>query len=132
GRRYVIGVLSAPRSLLDEVLDEPQHAREVRDEEGRLLFEYDPRPRRAVVHVPEGDLEIAVDRGGLTLSARDDVRIGSERAVELSVERGEGASAKVALRAEGATLAGAVVRLVGERAELLAARVGIRARLMET
>jgi hypothetical protein len=135
GRRYVIGVLSVrPPSAIDEALaaEEDRERREVRDEYGQLLFEYDPASRRAVVHVPDGDLEIAVARGGLTVSARDGVRLESERAVELSVSRSDGACAKVALGAQGATLAGAVVRLVGERAEVLAARVGIRASLMET
>lgn len=135
GRRYVIGVLSVrARSPIDEVFDAEaaRAVRELRDESGRLLFEYDPGAKRAVVHIPEGDLDIAVARGGLTISARDGVRLESERSIDLCVARGGTSAAKATLGPEGVTLAGAAVRLLGERAELLAARIGLRGRLLET
>ncbi len=50
----------------------------VRDGDGALLFEYDPEGKRAVVHVPTGDLAIAADRGKVELRGAEGVVLRSD------------------------------------------------------
>jgi hypothetical protein len=138
GAHYVIGVVRAPRSKLDEVLAEPPSDR-VYDKRGRLLFEYDRDADRAVLHVPEGDLVFAVPQGQLTLEAQRGVHIesegaigiASERAVVLDAQRGEERSS-VHLEPGKLSLTARVISAAAARVDLVAHRVGISSHQVET
>jgi len=95
GERYVVGVLVAlreaqPLTLQDgtsaSVSQSPEgQVLSVRDGSGRLIFEHHAAAHRSVVHAT-GNLELRADEGGILLSARDAVRIHSEREVRLESE----------------------------------------------
>jgi hypothetical protein len=92
GERYVVGVLVALREATPLVLqdgtsaavsDSPEgEVLSVRDASGRLVFEHHAAAHRSVVHAT-GNLELRADQGGILLSARDSVRVHSEREVRL-------------------------------------------------
>lgn len=93
GERYVVGVLVAlreatpPLMLQDgtsaSVAQGPEgEVLSVRDSAGRLVFEHHTAAHRSVVHA-QGNLELRADEGGILLSARDAVRVHSEREVRL-------------------------------------------------
>ncbi|MCC6875008.1 MAG: DUF3540 domain-containing protein [Sandaracinaceae bacterium] len=155
GATYVIGVLNAPRSLLDEVLsgeasgDEAEASGneasgtepvKVHDKRGRLIFEYDAESDRAVLHAVNGDLHIAVPEGELSIETRDGVRIASEstvsvkaaRSIELDVEAGAAPTARVSLTPGRVSFVSAALEAAAERAELVAVRLGVRSREVET
>lgn len=141
GTSWVIGVVRAPRpaSLIDEVLAEPKTV-EVRDRRGRLIFEYDPEAERAVLHVASGDLELSVPDGSLRMRARDGVHIetggdvglrGSR--VQLEASRDDaGVAARVAMEPGELSLVGSVLTAAADRAEILAAKVGVKAHSLES
>lgn len=66
---------------------------EVRDAQGRLLFEHRAAERRSVVHVPKGSLELRVDEGDLDLVAAGRVRVRGGLGVEVESELGVSLSA---------------------------------------
>ncbi|MBZ0120571.1 MAG: DUF3540 domain-containing protein [Sandaracinaceae bacterium] len=154
GASYVIGVLSATRSMLDEVLSSevlteaqapsaPAPSGEpvkVHDKRGRLIFEYDAESDRAVLHAVNGDLHIAVPEGELSIETRDGVRIASEhtvsvkatRSIELEVEAGAAPKSRVELTPGRVSLVGGALELAAERAEVLAGKLGVSARDVET
>lgn len=122
---FVIGVLPARVSLVEEVLDEAARRDaegpvEVRDRRGALLFAYDPATDRATLHVPDGDLELSVPEGRLSLKARDGVRVQSG---EVEVLAGR-------LRVDARTVEGTVdrVKQVVQVLDLRAGRIVERAR----
>jgi hypothetical protein len=90
--RYVVGVLVALREATPLVLRDGTSAAisespegevlSVRDSSGRLVFEHHAAAHRSVVHAT-GNLELRADEGGILLSARDAVRVHSEREVRL-------------------------------------------------
>jgi hypothetical protein len=94
GTWYVVGVLvalreAAPPSLVLQdgtsasVSEGPTgEVLSVRDSAGRLVFEHHTAAHRSVVHAT-GNLELRADEGGILLSARDAVRVHSEREVRL-------------------------------------------------
>src|SRR5690606_36506007 len=147
GGVWIVGVIRAPRprSLLEQALEQASPV-EVRDRRGKLLFEYDPETERAVLHVPEGDLELSVDQGALRMRARDGVSVETAgelamqaagvavrgQRVELEASRGEASSARVALQPGELTLVGAVLTAAADRAELLASKVGVKAHQLES
>lgn len=139
GNTWVVGVLSTqPASLIEQVLEEAAPSR-VHDKRGRLIFEYDPASERAVLHVAEGDLELDVPRGALRMKARDGVSLESAGEValrggriELEASRGEGPSARVAMQPGELSVVGAVLTAAADRAELLAGKVGVKARELES
>lgn len=88
--------------LVERILEDAEPTR-VHDRQGRLIFEYDAANGRAVVHIPHGDLDVEVPNGAFRVRARD-----------------------------GISLAGAVIEVIVERAELVADRIGVRARRAET
>jgi hypothetical protein len=88
--------------LVDRILEDEEPLR-LHDRQGRLLFEYDAASGRAVVHVPSGDLDVEVPDGAFRVRARD-----------------------------GISLAGAEITAVAERADLVADRLAVRARRVET
>lgn len=61
---------------------------EVRDHDGRLLFEYDASQRRAVIHLPGADLELRSAKGRFELASRSDLRISSAGVVEIEGAKG--------------------------------------------
>lgn len=155
GLTWVVGVVHAPRttSLLEDAL-EASEPTVVRDRRGRILFEYDPEKDRATLHVPSGDLEVSVPEGALRMCARDGVELHTDttltldakenlavRAGELSMSaegrvtleaaRGEH-RARLAMDPGELTLTGTVVAVAADRAELLAARVGVTAQMLES
>jgi hypothetical protein len=95
GERYVVGVLVALREATPLVLRDGTSASvsespegevlSVRDSSGRLVFEHHAAAHRSVVHAV-GNLELRADEGGILLSARDTVRVHSEREVRLESE----------------------------------------------
>lgn len=61
----------------------------VRDQGGRVLFEYvpgAPAEAKCVVHVPAGDLVLRADAGSIELDARDAVRLRARAAVEVEAD----------------------------------------------
>lgn len=147
GGAWIVGVIRAPRprSLLEEALEHASVV-EVRDRRGELLFEYDPETERAVLHVPEGDLELSVDRGALRFRARDGVSVETTgelamqaagvkvrgQRIELESSRGEASSARVALQPGELTLVGTVLTAAADRAEFLASKIGVKAHQLES
>ena len=89
----------------------------VRDEAGRVLFEYHAREGRSVVFVPAGDLELRADAGAIKLSARDGVSVATP--ATLSVEAGvvETRAGRIIESAKN------VYREVSELAQMRAGRV---------
>jgi hypothetical protein len=141
GATWVLGVIRAPRpvSLLERALEPEPVPVVVRDRRGRLLFEYDPREDRAVLHVPSGDLEVSVPEGALRMRARDGVELDTEGELSLhggrriSLEAARSAlSSRVSIEPGEVSLVGAVVTAAAERAELLASRVGLKATQLES
>lgn len=140
GARWIIGVMNAPRpsSLLEEALESPPVTR-VEDKRGRLLFEYDPETDRAVLHAAVGDLELSVPAGALRIEARDgvtvetpaDVRIRAERELEITSEKA-GRSSRLRLQPGEMSVTSAVVTAAATRAEVLAEKVGVSARHLES
>src|SRR2546423_1794082 len=55
----------------------------VRNGDGCLLFEYDPRTKNTVVSVPDGDLELRAESGAVQVRARDGIEIDSECGVAI-------------------------------------------------
>lgn len=150
GRAWIIGVMS-PSPLLDQALvdqalveqahgESPTGETRVHDRRGRLLFEYDPETNRAVLHAAAGDLELRVPDGAFRVSARDGVAVDTDAAVklragrelELTTSAGEDARSSVRLQPGELSLSGAVVTLAAARAELLADRIGVKARQLES
>lgn len=141
GATWVVGVIRAPRpsSLIDEALSEPSPVL-VHDRRGRLLFEYDPEAERAVLHVPEGDLELSVPEGALRMRARDgiametsgDLSLRGGRRVELEASRDTGPASRIAMQPGELTLVGSVITAAADRAELLASRIGVKAHQLES
>jgi len=147
GDAWVIGVIErSVTPLLDEALEaaDPAHpandpVTRVHDRRGRLLFEYDPGVDRAVLHVPEGDLELQVPNGKLEMSARDGVELRSEASVclssgevvELRAER-EVPVASVKVRPGEIVLVGSALSAAADRVEVLAHRFGFSAHLVES
>lgn len=140
GDRWVIAVTEVGPStpLLDAVLEE-ETVRRVHDRRGALLFEYDPRSDRAVLHAPTGDLELEVPAGALRMRARDGVVIDSESDVAITGRRTvtvraetEAASSSVRLQPGALSLVGGVVTAAADRAELLAHTASVRARDLES
>lgn len=141
GVAWVVGVIRAPRppSLIDEVLSE-RGAVKVHDRRGRLLFEYDPEADRAVLHAPDGDLELSVPEGALRMRARDGVEVATDgdlslrggRRVELEASRGTGAASRIAMQPGELTLVGSVIAAAADRAEVLASKVGVKAHQLES
>lgn len=74
GALYVVGVLQAARAA-----GEVHGPHQVRDVDGRLLFEHDPATRKSVLHAPAGNLELRADDGTIDLVARDAVRVRADR-----------------------------------------------------
>jgi len=141
GRGWIVGVIAAPRTMLDEALEaEAPAVQRVHDAEGRLLFEYDAATNRATLHVPEGDLELSAPEGAVSIAARDgfavdtdgDVTVRGGRSVELRAARGEGAVARLAMQPGELSLGASVLTAAADRAELLATRVGVKATRLET
>jgi hypothetical protein len=149
GSVWVVGVISAPRSasLLDQALEgfaseaslDPATA-EVRDREGRLLFEYDARTDKAVLHVPSGDLEISVAEGALRMRARDgieldtddSVRLRGGRAVQLEASRADGPATRISMDPGQLSLVGSVLTAAADRAEILVSKLGVKADQVES
>lgn len=138
GEAWVLGVVHTDRSAeLEALLDAPA-ATQVHDRRGRLVFEYDAATDRAVLHVGEGDLDIEVAGGALSLSARDGVRIASgaearltaRTGIELEVEA-EGGTSRVAMKRGELRFVATALAAAAERAELVADRLGVTARLGE-
>ncbi len=142
GLGWIVGVIEAlpPTPLLDAAMEAlPSRVEEVRDREGRLLFEYDPATHRAVLHVPEGDLELVVPAGALRVQARDGVAIESPeevalrgRSVRATAAPGTPAEASLRLEPGEVSLVGSVLTAAADRAELLAKRAGLHAHQVET
>lgn len=143
GDAWIVGVIEAapPTPLLDAALAEgPPGLETIRDRDGRLLFEYDPAANRAVLHVPQGDLELVVPAGALRMRARDGVAIESaqdlalraERAVEVSAAGATAAESRLRLQAGEVSIVGSVLTAAADRAELLAKRAGLHAHTVET
>jgi hypothetical protein len=55
-------------------------------ERGELLFEYDAKSGKTRVCIPEGDLEIATQRGGIDFVAQKRIRLASRERIELASE----------------------------------------------
>ncbi|MBX3274194.1 MAG: DUF3540 domain-containing protein [Sandaracinaceae bacterium] len=140
GASWVVGVLPRPASLIDELLDEDDEPVQVRDRRGRLLFEYDPATDRAVLHAPDGDLELSVPDGALRMSARDGVTLETDghlalrggRGAVLEAAKAQGPAARVALQPGELTLVASVLTAAADRAELLATRVGVKAHQLDS
>jgi hypothetical protein len=144
GSTWIVGVIRAPRpaSLLEEALEAPETEDTVRvhDRTGRLLFEYDPESERAILHVPSGDLELSVPDGALSLKARDgvhvdtdgDVKVRGGRSVRLEAARGEGPAARLTMQPGELSLVASAITAAADRAELLAAKLGVRAQRVES
>jgi hypothetical protein len=60
----------------------------VRDRRGALVFEYDPESRRTTLHTTEGDLQLDVPAGALSLRASRGVRIDAGESVEVNGANG--------------------------------------------
>ncbi len=141
GATWIVGVIRAPRpqSLIDEALSEPG-AVKVHDRRGRLLFEYDPEADRAVLHVPDGDLELSVPEGALRMRARDGVEVATDgdlslrggRRVELEASRGTGPASRLAMQPGELTLVASVITAAADRAEVLASKIGVKAHQLES
>jgi hypothetical protein len=71
---------------------------EIRDREGRLVFDYQPGSGRVIVSVPEGDLTLCAPRGNIDLVSAGSIRCHGVAGV--SLEAGDLAPASPALRAE--------------------------------
>lgn len=93
GEWYVVGVLVALREVASPLMlrdgtsatvsEGPEgEVLSVKDSTGRLVFEHHAAAHRSVVHAA-GNLELRADEGGILLSARDTVRVHSEREVRL-------------------------------------------------
>lgn len=142
GLAWIVGVIEArpPTPLLDAAIEAaPPRVEEVRDREGRLLFEYDPSTHRAVLHVPEGDLELVVPAGALRVQARDGVAIESPeevalrgRSVRATASPGTPAEASLRLEPGEVSIVGSVLTAAADRAEVLAKRAGLHAHQVET
>lgn len=141
GATWIVGVIRAPRpqSLIDEVLSE-RGALKVHDRRGRLLFEYDPEADRAVLHVPDGDLELSVPEGALRMRARDGVEVATEgdlslrggRRVQIEASREGRPASRLAMQPGELTLVGSVITAAADRAEVLASRIGVKAHQLES
>jgi len=57
---------------------------QVRDRRGRLVFEFLDAENRAVLHVPEGDLELRADQGEIVLFGAQGVALESDQDVKLT------------------------------------------------
>lgn len=96
GERYVVGVLVALREAAPPLVlrdgtsvgvseGSEGEVLSVRDSAGRLVFEHHAAAHRSVVHAV-GNLELRAEEGGILLSARDAVRVHSEREVRIHSE----------------------------------------------
>jgi hypothetical protein len=107
----------------------------VSDRRGRLLFEYHPAERRAVVHAPDGDLDleaagrVRVRAGAIELEAADLLGVRARRA-ELTFGRLIERAREVYREAEevAETRAGRLRFLAGKTLHLLAERALVKAR----
>lgn len=127
GDAWILGVAPRATPLLDEALGEAPADDEVvrvRDKRGQLLFEYDPERDRAVLHVPDGDLELSVPQGKLEMRARDGVVLEAGTA---SVK-----TSTVEVTPGGISLVSAVLSTAVDRAEILARKIGVRASRVES
>lgn len=134
GRRYVIGVLSRARGggELSALLDggAARAPALVRDADRN----------ETVLRVPDGDLVIDVPNGAVRVAGRRGVDVESEgaltlrssRAAVLEAGRGKEGVARVEVQPGEVTVASRALLLAAERAELLAARLTIRAKRFET
>ncbi|MBA1147270.1 DUF3540 domain-containing protein [Ectothiorhodospiraceae bacterium WFHF3C12] len=113
GGAWIIGVVGgepepAPRRLQEPggaaaelVEDEAGIRLRVRDRRGALLFEHDPGTGRSTARVSEGDLDLEVAQGDLSLAAAgrlhldaDRVSIRGRRGVNIDVDGGAGPSGR--------------------------------------
>ncbi len=145
GDGWIVGVIEAARTPLLDAALEGGGVRRVRDPEGQLVFEYDPVARRAVLHVPDGDLEVSVPGGKLEMSARDGVRVQTARDVEVTAGRSlelraeaagapgeEPRSSSLKLQPSGAMLAAKVLSAAADRAELVSRALSLHATRVES
>lgn len=86
----------------------------VRDRRGALLFEYEPETRTTTLHTIDGDLQLDVPEGALSIRASQGVKIDSGARVEVSGSggvnlrsrrAGGGAETRVDVRSDGLGIA---------------------------
>jgi hypothetical protein len=126
GSLFVVGVVGGgpARELVSKggararLVSKPSDAAEsleVRDAEGRLLFEH--RDGVSVVHAPRGDLELRADEGALRLSAAHGVVLASPEGVRLEA-KGPAAGSIVTIAEDGFELASPRVRAAALHADV--------------
>ncbi len=79
-KRETIGLVQEERATAVTLEDRVQ----VKDREGRLVFEFIDAENRAVLHVPSGDLEIRADDGEVKLSGSRGISMSSEQDVKIA------------------------------------------------
>ncbi len=151
GERYVVGVLVALReATVPLVLKDGTNATvsegpegevlTVKDSTGRLVFEHHAAAHRSVVHAT-GNLELRADEGGILLSARDTVRVHSEREVRLESNQavklgttptGDRPASTLTMDARGTRLATSRLETRAETARLEVDEASLTARALST
>lgn len=94
---------------------------EVRDREGRLVFEYDPESGRSTLSVPTGDLALQAPDGHIDLVAARGVRCRTPGAIDLA------SATAVSLGVEGGAAGRSDLLLGPGVARWKAPRIGIQA-----
>lgn len=136
-RHYVIGVLQAApapqrfeRVLARDgssalrVADGQEEKLQIQDPQGRLLFEYRPASGKAIVNVPEGDLQFQAPRGNIDLVSGRALRLSAGTQLQMTSLGDLSLNAGKGRREEGASL-----RLAPDGAALTAKRFSLRAKL---
>ncbi|MEM7412537.1 MAG: DUF3540 domain-containing protein [Myxococcota bacterium] len=140
---YAIGVLeTAPATPSTESAASTYECHEsgqtrlgVRDEQGDVLFEYDPDRRKATLSVPEGDLELR-SGGNLDLVSGQEVRMVSAQGIaiessrEIDLRVGD-AGARLRMANEATSLQGESLRVEAKRTELRSDAIEGRASSVE-
>ena len=114
-------VTTSSGALARRVEHEDGERLEVRDREGRLVFEYDPESGRSTLSVPRGDLALQAPEGHIDLVAAKGVRCQSAGPIEIE------STSAVSLGVAGNPGGRSGLLLGSGVAQLKAPRVGVRA-----